>query len=288
MSLQIRPAGPGDRNAVCALLHEKMNRRVPLERWRWLIDGRWAPWTDEFGVVAVDGDRLAGFLGVVYAERRLPNGPQRSGNLTSWYIGKTYRGRGLGLDMLLAATSRNDITYTTFSSNPPALRLMKKAGLELLDDKRLIWDAGRKVVPSGVEILTEPHEIRRHLSACAAQLMADHAGLNVRPYLIRPDGGNGCLVLLYVKEKGADIAYHEILHVGEPAVFGRHAAAFAAEILPPRQALLSVDSRFLPGDIKPDRVEPIEVPRFYRPVGMRAAEVDFLYSEIVLLDLKLY
>ena len=119
-------------------------------------------------------------------------------------------------------------------------------------------------------------------------MLADHAGLNLRPYLIRPDSGEDCLVLLYVKEKGADIAYHEVLHVGEPVVFGRHAAAFAAAILPPRQALLSVDSRFLPGDTRPNRVEPIEVPRFYKPAGMRADEVDFLYSEIVLLDLKLY
>ncbi|MCP4246171.1 MAG: GNAT family N-acetyltransferase, partial [bacterium] len=186
------------------------------------------PWTDEFGIVADDDGRLAGFLGVVYAERPVSGGLGRSGNLTSWYIEKPYRGRGLGLDMLRAATSRADVTYTTFSSNPPALRLMEKAGLELLDDRRLIWDTGARPDPPGVEILTEPNEIHRHLSAGTAQVMADHAGLNVRPYLIRSDSGTDCLVLLYVKEKGADIAYHEILHVSDPAIFGRHAAAFAA------------------------------------------------------------
>ncbi len=285
MSLRIRPAVAGDRDAVCRLLSDKMNCRISPEWWRGIVDGRWAPWAEAFGVVAQDGQRLIGFLGVVYAQR--PDG-RRSGNLTSWYIEKPYRGRGLGNDMLRAAISEAEVTYTTFSSTPTALRLMKRAGLEMLDDRRFIWEAGYRFAQPTIEVLSGVSEIEPHLSSEQVHVLADHAGLNLRPYLIRYGRSDSCLVLLHVKEKGADIAYYEVLHVGEPAVFSRHAGAFAAAILPPKQAVLSVDSRFLTDDAKPHRVEPIVVPRYYRPVGMGAQDVDFLYSEIVLLDLKLY
>ncbi len=287
MSIQIRPAGPDDRDAVCNLLHEKMSSRIPLERWRRIVDGRWSGWRDDFGVIAEADGELAGFLGVVYAERPTPHGIRRFGNLTSWYITKPYRGRGVGWRMLQAAMSDPTVSYTTFSSNPPALRLMAKAGLVLLDDRRLIWD-GKATKATDVVVTKNPDIAGEGLSERSRQILADHAGLNVLPYLIEPKDQPSYLVLVHVKKKGADIAYHEALHVEDPAAFTRHAGSFASAILPPKKALLSVDSRFCTGAANPDRVEEIEAPRFVRPTDVEPANVDFLYSEIVLLDLKLY
>jgi hypothetical protein len=52
--------------------------------------------------------------------------------------------------------------------------------------------------------------------------------------------------------------------------------------------VLSVDSRFLDSAVEPDAAAEIPGPRYFRPAGLAPAEVDFLYSETVLLGLKLY
>ena len=95
--------------------------------------------------------------------------------------------------------------------------------------------------------------------------------------------------MLSIKRKGADVAFHEVLHLGRPALLARHAQAFADAVLAPGDSVLSVDSRLLDGleTAGAERV-PIPVPRYFRSPDLARREVDFLYSEIPLLDLKLY
>ena len=81
---------------------------------------------------------------------------------------------------------------------------------------------------------------------------------------------------------------YEVLHLDNAETFARNARAVAAAVLPPDGAVLSVDRRFLAGDIDGDELEEIPVPRLYRAGRMMPSAVDFLYSETVLLDLKLY
>jgi len=283
----IRPALAADRDAVCQFLHEKMDSRIPLERWRRITDGRWAPDIPEFGMIAEDDGRIVGYLNVIYAKRVIGEEVRHTGNLGAFYVDRDYRGQGLGLDILRAITARQDVTYTTFSSNPPAVRLVLKAGMRRLDERRLLWHP-RGLTNTGAEICNDVARFADRLSAAARQAMADHVGLGLESCVISEPGGNACLVIFYVKRKGEDIAYHEVLYMSDAEVFGRHAGAFAAHILPARQAVLSVDSRFLDRTVEADATEPIRVPRHYLPAGLEPADIDFLYSEIVLLSLKLY
>ena len=124
-------------------------------------------------------------------------------------------------------------------------------------------------------------------------MLADHEDFAVHPYVIRGDGGD-CLVLLSIHEKAGhekagQIASHEALYVGEPEIFAPAAQAFADAILPAGPAVLAVDKRFL-GDCPVDaETQAIRVPRYFRPVpGVGAQDIDILYSEIELLDLKLW
>jgi hypothetical protein len=281
--VEVRSAGPGDRDAVCALLHERMSSRISLEHWRRLFDYGWLTDKPDCGVLLLERGELAGYLGVIHARRRLGSRTVRTANLSSWYILKPLRGRGLGLAMLQHATRDPAVTYTTFSSNPPALRVMAAAGLVLLDDARLTWRRSGSA-PTGIEVLSDPTDLPAH----ERRLLADHRGLPVEPRLLRSAEGD-CLVVLSVKRKGADVAWHEVLYLGAPALLARHAQAFADAVLAPGESLLSVDSRLLDG-LETSGAErlPIPVPRYFRSPDLERRAVDFLYSEIPLLDLKLY
>jgi RimJ/RimL family protein N-acetyltransferase len=284
--VELRTAGPDDRDAVVTLLHERMSSRIGLARWRRLFDYPWLVDKPDCGVVVLEQGRVAGYLAVIYADRRLGGRTVRTANLSSWYLVRQLRGQGVGLAMLQLATRDPAVTYTTFSSNPPALRVMAKAGLVLLDDSRFLWrrtgaHAAGVAVLSGFEALLP--EVPDH----EGRILVDHRDLPVQPHLLRAAEGD-CLIVLSVKRKGADVAYHEVLHLGRPAIFARHAAAFANAVLTPGAAVLAVDRRFLDGCEVVAESEPISVPRYFRSPDLARREVDFLYSEIPLLDLKLY
>ena len=283
--IELRLAVPDDRGPVATFLHERMSSRVSLERWRRLFDYAWLEDRPDCGVIVTENGALAGYLGVIHALRQIGGRSVRTANLSSWYIARSLRGRGVGLAMLELATRDPSVTYTTFSSNPPALRLMAKVGLGLLDERRFLWR--RTAEAAGIEVLTGLTAVLPEVAEDARRLLEDHRDLPVQPHLLRaPDGD--CLVVLAVKKKGAGIAYHEVLHLGRPAVLARHAQAFANAILTPDASVLAVDARFLDGFAVAAETEPISVPRYFRSPELAAGEVDFLYSEIPLLDLKLY
>lgn len=285
--VRIRQALAPDREGVSRYLHEKMNQRISIERWRGYTSGRWADDLPEFGVIAEDNGRMVGFLGVVYAKRVIAGQSRTTGNLGAFFVERDYRGRGLGLDILGAIMARDDVTYTTFSSNPPARRLVLKAGMEQLDDRRLLWHPGSRP-DTDAEISSDVARFADRLPAPARQALTDHADLGLQSFVVCEPEGSVCLVILYVKLKGEDIAYHEVLHISDAAVFARQVGAFASRILPSGKAVLSVDSRFLDSAVEPDAAAEIPGPRYFRPAGLAPAEVDFLYSETVLLGLKLY
>jgi len=284
--VELRTAGPDDRDAVVTLLHERMSGRIGRARWGRLFDYPWLADKPDCGVVVLEQGRVAGYLAVIYADRRLGGRTVRTANLSSWYLVRPLRGQGIGLAMLQLATRDPAVTYTTFSSNPPALRLMAEAGLVLLDDSRFLW---RRTAAhaAGIAVLSGCDALLPEIPDHERQILMDHRDLLVQPHLLRAAEG-ACLIVLSVKRKGADVAYHEVLHLGRPAVFARHAAAFANAVLTPGAAVLAVDRRFLDGCEVVAESEPISVPRYFRSPVMARREVDFLYSEIPLLDLKLY
>jgi len=284
--IELRGAAPDDREAVVALLHERMSSRIGLERWRRLFDYSWLADKPDCGVMLLERGAPAGYLGVIYADRRLGRGTFRTANLSSWYIVKALRGQGLGLAMLRHATRDPGLTYTTFSSNPPALRLMAEVGLVPLDHTRLIWRRSGAQA-ADVEVLSGGAALLPRLPEHERKLLIDHHDLALQPHLLRSAEGD-CLVVLSVKTKGAGVAYHEVLHVARPDVLARHAQAFADAVLTAGAAVLAVDQRFLEGCAVSAETEAISVPRYFRSPDLARREVDFLYSEIPLLDLKLY
>jgi RimJ/RimL family protein N-acetyltransferase len=282
---ELRLAGPADRDPVATFLYERMSSRISLERWRRLFDYPWLEDKPDWGVIVTENGAVAGYLGVIHAIREIDGRTVRTANLSSWYTLRSLRGQGIGQAMLELATRDPCVTYTTFSSNPAALRLMAKVGLALLDERRFLWR--RTGEPAGIEVISGFAALLPAVPDHERKILADHRDLPVQPRLLRALEGD-CLVIFSVKKKGADVAYHEVLHLGRPAVLARHAQAFANAALAPGASVLAVDARFLDGFEIGAESEPISVPRCFRSRDLRAREIDFLYSEIPLLDLKLY
>jgi hypothetical protein len=127
----------------------------------------------------------------------------------------------------------------------------------------------------------------QRLTAKDRTVLQDHAGLNVQFNLMETTDGP-CFIGVMAKQKHDSYVTYETMYLGQPDIFAHHARAIADSILPAANAVLSVDSRFVPDWVSADAVEHFDVPRFYTPGAMKPADVDHLYSEIVLLDMKMY
>jgi hypothetical protein len=288
MNVTVRKAELEERKKVATFLHERMNSKISIPRWAELIDGRWAAQDAVYAIVAEANGAIEGVLAAIYADREINGRMARTCNLSSWYITKGFRGGGLGFKMMSTALSEPGVTFTTYSSNPPALSVCFKAGMVPLETHRLVWHAQSAPALGGVEITQDVDSALGDLDATSRKALDDHKGMNIYPAIYRADGKTG-LAVFSIKEKGTDIAYHEALYISEREVFANHARAIADTILPKTQALMSVDSRFLEGlEVRPDEAIPLPVQRGFQSAGLKPAEMDFLYSEIPLLDLKLY
>ena len=146
MSAVIRPAVAGDIEPICALLHEKMNAKFALERWRRLMTYPWMEDKPDYGRVVEDNGRILGFVGMIYSDRIIEGTRERFVSISSWFLDKSLRGRGLGAGLMAAATDDPQITYTNVTSSDRVLAIVDAVGYRVLDDHRYLC---RKRGPPG-------------------------------------------------------------------------------------------------------------------------------------------
>lgn len=283
MSVVVRPAEAGDIDAVCGLLHDNMSGKISKERWRNLLDYRWRPADAPRGCVAVDGDRVVGFLGLVYADRPLDGALARTCNICAWYLLKDYRGRGIGQRIRDVSVADAGLAYTILTATEATGRAFGASGFQVLDSERCIVRRARGA--GEIDALADPDAIAPLLDAPEQRILDDHRAYNLRHFLFRA-GEGACYVILQVKRKGDDIDYHEVLHAGDAAFLAAHAQAMANALLTSDRAVFAFDKRFVPEGVRFER-ETMRLPRWYRAAAIRPGAIDHLYSEIVLLDLKL-
>lgn len=276
-------APPEQRQEVEAFMHAAFPRaKWGPDGWTRLLANRWGGADGEYAVTARDAGKLVGVMGMNDSLRHTPRGPRRYRNLTSWYVLKTHRGMGLGEQLMHTAMADPEVTSTNLTSAKGALTLVDRIGFKVLDAHRLVW---RQAGSTPLEMTRNPLS-EADLSPVDAQVLRDHEDLNVRPVVIETADGPLTLVLS-VKQKSDAYVTHEVIYVGQPGLLARHARAIVDTVLPAQGAIFSVDSRLI-SNAHPDATEPIEVPRFYKGSSMLPAEIDHMYSEIVLMDMKLY
>jgi ribosomal protein S18 acetylase RimI-like enzyme len=271
------------RAEVEAFMHAAFPRaKWGADGWKRLLANRWGGKNGEFAVTARDGDQLVGVMGMNDSLRHTPRGPRRYRNLTSWYVLKTHRGMGLGEKLMHHAMADPEVTSTNLTSAKAALPLVDRIGFKVLDAQRHVWQQnGTAPLSQTLDPLADAD-----LNPVDAQVLADHADLNLKPMVIETPDGPITLVLS-VKQKVDEYVTHEVVYLGQPELLAAHGRAIADTLLPEVDAVFSIDSRLVDGAM-PDVTEQIEVPRFYKGTSLLPAEIDHMYSEIVLMGMKLY
>lgn len=284
--LEITYARPEEREEVAQFMNDVFVRaKWDIDGWRSLVAGRWCGPQGRYAITVRDDGRLIGVLGLVYAQRATSDGLRTTADMTSWYVLKEYRGQGIGQKMIALATSDPEVTVTNFSSAKAAVSVLIKAGLTVLDKERLVWHPRDASAPLLVH--DEPLALGDVLSERDRKVIADHQGLRLRHLAVETPDGLVPMVI-YPQKKHDDFVTHEIMYLGNQAAFAAHSTAISAAVLPEREAILSLDRRFAAPGIDCDEVREFATPRFCQPGLLHPSEIDMLYSECVLLNIKIH
>lgn len=290
MSAIIRAAGPADIEPICVLLHTKMNARIPLIRWRQLMHYEWLQDKPDFGRVVVDKGQVLGFCGMVYADRLVgdtSNGlrKERIVSMSSWYLDKTLRGQGFGRDMLLSAIEDPTLTYATLTNSRKPLGIVEALGFKVLEDRRYLWKKVGAADPQ-MSVIQDRAIIGQKVPEYQRQILHDMDKQPVVPMLLQSRGEQS-LLYFSIKTKGEDVRWFDLQYASDQSLFTECAQSLANLLLPENPSVLAADGRFVSQGIAQGVCEKLPVSRYYVSQRVAPHEIDHLYSELQLLDLKL-
>ena len=286
----VRAAEASDAEGICSLLHTKMNPKIPMERWRRLMTYSWLNEKPDFGRVVESDGQVLGYCGMVYSDRLIGDANQlraeRMVSMSSWYLDKSLRGQGLGRDMLNSSISDPTLSYVILTNSSKPLAIVKALGFQVLEDHRYIWRKTDSSTPS-VVIIKDVESIKTRIDANQQKLIDDMHGYALTPLLVELDAQQS-LLFFSIKRKAEDVLWYDLMYASDQALFVHCAQALANHLLPTTPAVLASDGRFVKQPPPPGVVsERLPVGRHYISERVARHEVDHLYSELQLLDLKL-
>lgn len=290
MSTIIRSANASDTDSICLLLHEKMNNRIPVDRWRNLMSYQWLKEKPDFGRVVESDGKVLGFCGMIYADRLIGDDPanlrtERIVSMSSWYLDKSLRGRGLGRDMLLSAISDPDLTYATLTNSRKPIAIVEALGFNKLEDHRYLWHKGKSAA-ADITIIENSSELLARVPSHQRQLLDDMRELPLTPMLLVCQKRQA-LLFFSIKSKGNNVTWYDLMYSSDQSLFSASAQSLANRLLPDTPSVLAADGRFVSDPSAEAIKKPLPVARYFISRRVHPHELDNLYSELQLLDLKL-
>ncbi|UCD77070.1 MAG: hypothetical protein JSW26_16770 [Desulfobacterales bacterium] len=257
-------------------------------KWRKLFDYTWERDEDYCGLVLKDAESTVGFLGMIFSRRRINQNPEKFCNLTSWFVHEDYRIKAMS--MLLPLLAMKDYTITDLTPAKNVYRIQQRIGFKDLDAKGriLLPFGGRRARPelSDTRVTHDPAEIEKKLQGEHLKIFNDHKIYRCSHFLLT-DRERYCY-LIYSKLKRKRLPYAHVHYVSDRDLFARAYRDIRNSIVSHCGAyFILIDSRLVENLKLPfSFCLPYRAPKQYLSSTLKPGQIDNLYSELILLDLK--
>lgn len=278
----VQPIEDADAERVAAFLQAHLNQRVQVAAWTALLRPPWEHRGPNRGFQLLDGNRVVGAYAAVYSPSRAGRAPVC--NLAAFCVLDEHRAHSLGL--IRALLGQRGFVFTDLSPSGSVPALNARLGFAHLDTAtRLALNLpvpGRRTAG----VTERPGEIRGLLRGEDARVYEDHRRAPAARHLVaRSDGGYAYLMYRRVRRKRLGIFAAPIYVGGDAAVLRDAWPQVAARMLRHGMLLTLAERRvlgFSPPGLGVELAQPR--PRMFRGPGVDESAVDYLYSELTLLD----
>jgi hypothetical protein len=276
--VQVRPIEDADREAVGAFLEANLNSRVPAAAWARALDVPWQVDRPNAGFMLVKGDDILGVQLAFYSERLIDGCTERFCNLGAWCVVPDHRIDGLRL--LKAVLAQEGYHFTDLSPSGNVISINTKLGFRFLDSATLLvpnlpW-------PGPGEVIADPAEIGRALSGPELQIYRDHASAPAAHHLLLRRGGAQCYVIFRKDRRKGLPLFATLLYVSDREALAAMARPLGRHLLL-RHGIPAtlVEQAVAPVRPRMSRTVSTQRRRMFRSSSLQAAQVDYLYSELV-------
>ena len=255
---------------------------------RKLFDYPWQRDENYCGLALKDGENTVGFLGMIFSRRRINGKLEKFCNLSSWCVAEKYRSRAVS--MLLPLLAMKEYTITDLTPAKNVYRIQNRLGFKDLEAKgRILLPFGRRLSlpePSVTCVTHDPAEIEKKLQGEHLKIFNDHRIYCCAHFLLI-EKDRYCYVI-YSKLKRKRIPYVHVHYFSDSDLFARAYRLIRNSILSHCGAyFILIDSRLVENLKLPfSFCLPYRAPKQYLSSTLEPGQIDNLYSELILLDLK--
>lgn len=277
---QIREVSPGEVDGLGRFLRAGFGH-IDERVWLGMFQYAWIAEKPNLGLVIHAEGRIRGFLGTIYATRRVNGKTGLVCNLSSLYVEPDYR---TWAPMLMAAAVRDEsVSYTALTPGRNFLHIAKAMGFEPLDRSRLFLPplTNSLTLRPGSEIVSDPESVRSRLAEPERRIFDHHRPYDCLQLAVQERSEATLLIAKRRVLRGVPVS--ELLYCGSPPLLARHLERVKIAVIARQKTVaLAIDSRFADRSIRGLRLPQRAI--FRSPV-FSANEIDRLYSELVLLPI---
>lgn len=277
----VQPIEDDDVERVAAFLHARLNPRVPMRAWTALLRPPWVHRGPNRGFQLVTGDEVVGVYAAVYSVSRAGRAVC---NLAAFCVLDEHRAHSLRL--LRAIIGQEGFVFTDLSPSGSVPALNARLGFEHLDTATRLAINMPRPARRTTRVSECPEDIRALLQGEDARVYDDHRRAPAARHLVAHTA-NGYAYLMYrrVRRKRLGVFAAPIFVGGDPTVLRDAWPQVAARLLRHGLPVTLAEERvlgFTPSGLGRALAHPR--PRMFRGHGVEASEIDYLYSELPLLD----
>lgn len=281
---ELRPIEADDAAAVASFLHANLNQGVPAGTWLTLLSPPWQGDAPNHGFQLVTPAGIVGAYVAVYSERVLRGESRRFCNLAAFCVLPDFRADSLRLIRALLRQPGFDFTDLSPSGNVVALD--ERLGFVHLDTATRIAPNLPAFGRRAVRVSSDPALVAATLRGADTATYRDHRDAPAsRHIVVIEDGAYAYLIVRRDRRKGLPLFATPIHAGGDTALLRRHWARVGAHLLVRHRLPLTLAEHRTLG-FRPrlgvDQRSPR--PKMFRSRDLEAGDIDYLYSELTLLE----
>lgn len=172
---------PQDFDRVYPLLQKFENSDFSKEKWSKLFYLDWPAVEENVGYMLIDNENVVGYLGCLYSFRVIHGRTEKVCNLSSWIVLPEYRSQSI---LLFSELLKNkELTVSSFTSTPSAIRILNRIGFEVLDNSYYFFPNKKFLRPSFLNYFTETAGIIDCLKDDDQRIYSHHKNFGLRHYV---------------------------------------------------------------------------------------------------------
>ncbi|PRB08896.1 hypothetical protein [Microbacterium sp. MYb64] len=281
---ELVPITASEAEAAAAFLHEELNPAVSSAAWTALLRPPWPDAGPDGGVLLRDGDRVVGVYAAVRSARDDGGTVVSLCNLAAFCVLEEYRMHSVR--MVRALLGQRDVQFTDLSPSGNVVAMNERLGFIRLDTAtRLVLNPPARL-PRGVRISDAPAMFEAVLQGDDARIYQDHRDAAAARHLLIQQGERyAYLVYRAHRMKRLRLFALPLYAGGDRALLEEAWGAVRAYLLRHDGLPFTLAEGRLLGFARGiGRTLRSPRARMVRGAGLDAARIDYLYSELALVE----